>query len=214
MHTGQEAISFMSAGLAMIFLAAVMVFVIRNASVGKEFMQSAENRIENATNQVMSGTFSEITHTPKTLPASGAYALIGYNESFVKEIVCKICDPNGKRSNSTTDCCLKDHLTGDVIVSAQLDQQSGQYTVTIESMLYNAYRAAANSNPMKMPTSQIKSILTAHKHVISSVRCNVCGATTDAANCCLFKERHKAEMMYISPSYNSSTKKYSVTIYR
>ena len=209
MHTGREAIAFMATGMALIILAAAFFFTRRNIELGKDFLDKTIQTTDNASSQVVSESFGEIINQPKTLPASGAYVLIAYNESHINAITCHICDPSGKISGSLDEACLKDHLTGDIKMWAELDSGSGGYNVYLSSEI-----STLTNGEKIMSPAEVRTIINSNKHIISNVSCSICGNDyNDIESFCLFDNTHaKVKSFKIFTVFNNSSQKYTVYI--
>lgn len=208
MDSGKEAVEIMAAGVAMILLAAALSLVIKNIDMGKLFLHRAASATDNATSQAMSETFEKINNTPITIPASGAYALIGYNESYVKGITCYICNPSGTTHASLSESCLKEHMTGDVKIWATCDPADSRYTIYLSSELNELIH---NSKRMGLP--DITRLLTAYKDMIDTITCDDCVEVKHFADSCVIRGVHNStKSMIISASYNAATGKYSIRL--
>lgn len=219
MHAGKEAIALMSIGFAFMLLSVVFFLTRKNADLGLDFLDAAVEMTDSATDQVISETFDEITYDKKTIPASGAYSLIAYNENAVESIVCHICDP-GKTGNvaySLEESCLIEHISGDIIVWAKKDDRDNQYTVYLASKLStlvdpnNNMNELAHGEEMMDPTTA-RNILIQNKYHIDKVYCTICGKSySELTESCLYKREHaKIKTVVISAIFDSG--QYSITI--
>ena len=209
MHTGREAIAFMATGMALILLAATFFLTRRNIDIGKDFLDQAVQTTDNASAQVINESFGEIVNKQTTMPASGAYVLLAYNENHIKSITCYICDPSGKSSGTLEEACLKNHLTGDVKVWAEQDAGDGRYNIYLSSEIN-----VLTHEEKFMPPSEIRTIINTNKYIINNIECSICGKNySDIETCCIFDNTHaKVKSFKIFTIFNSSIKNYTIYI--
>ncbi|MDF2522902.1 MAG: hypothetical protein K0R31_543 [Clostridiales bacterium] len=209
MHTGREAIAFMATGMALILLAAAFFLTKRNIDIGKDFLDQTVQTTDNASSQVISESFGEIVNQPMKMPASGVYVLLAYNETHIKSITCYICNPSGKVSNSLTEACLKNHLTGEVKVWAEKDLADGNYNIYLSSEINTLTHGEKILSP-----AEVRAIVSSNKYSISNMVCNICGNNyNDIETSCLFDNTHaKVKSFRTTTNFNNSSKKYTVYI--
>lgn len=209
MHAGREAIAFMSAGMVLLFLAAAFFLTRVNIDIGKDVLDDTVTMTDNASAQAISESLNKIVNAPMSLPASGAYVMISYNEQHINSVTCYICNPTGQTADTLQNSCFKHHVTGDVQIWADSAGGDNKYNVHISSEMNTLV-----DGERKMTLTEAQKIVDTNKELISTVVCITDGQPyTDILRSCLFDQTHiLTKYVNISATYNEGIQKYTIYV--
>lgn len=107
----------MAAGI--IFIAALVIILLRNVQISQVFSGSAMDKVEEST-QKNYAYLQNFVDTEKVVSVAEAYALFGYNIDLISDLTCScaLCSdgtpgtPREEHNKSLSDLCLRNHLHG------------------------------------------------------------------------------------------------------
>ena len=130
---GEEGIETAKMGFSFLLFAALLIFVVRNVYIGNTTANQAIEKLDKSEDQETFLSFNELTGEGVEVPMAAAYAFVNYNENSISSITCKIeiSEGEGRKFENLEDSCLKTHLTGECVLSAEYNNSYGGYDVII-----------------------------------------------------------------------------------